>query len=69
MAGGAVRRRIRLGCQGLEVTIYTGPRLHEPVMVCHRFGKPEEEMRKLIRHAANSGITFLDTDDCYGPPH
>ncbi|XAR58177.1 Perakine reductase [Bertholletia excelsa] len=29
--------------------------------------KPEEEMIKLIHHAINSGVTFLDTSDVYGP--
>ncbi|KAE9452870.1 hypothetical protein C3L33_15225, partial [Rhododendron williamsianum] len=30
--------------------------------------KPSEEMMiKLIHHAINSGVTFLDTSDIYGP--
>ncbi|GAB2297973.1 hypothetical protein Dimus_032055 [Dionaea muscipula] len=29
--------------------------------------KPEDDMIKLIRHAIDSGITFLDTSDVYGP--
>ncbi|GFQ03610.1 probable aldo-keto reductase 2 [Phtheirospermum japonicum] len=29
--------------------------------------KPEADMIKLIHHAINSGITFLDTSDAYGP--
>ncbi|CAI0397711.1 unnamed protein product [Linum tenue] len=28
---------------------------------------PEPEMIALIRHAVNSGVTFLDTSDVYGP--
>ncbi|XP_052207295.1 probable aldo-keto reductase 4 [Diospyros lotus] len=58
-------RRIKLGSQGLEVSAqglgcmgmsaFYGP------------PKPEEEMIKLIHHAVNSGVTFLDTSDVYGP--
>ena len=29
--------------------------------------KPEQDMIKLIHHAIDSGITFLDTSDIYGP--
>jgi aryl-alcohol dehydrogenase-like predicted oxidoreductase len=29
--------------------------------------KPEQDMIALIHHAVNSGITFLDTSDSYGP--
>ncbi|KAL2242417.1 UNVERIFIED_CONTAM: putative aldo-keto reductase 4 [Sesamum indicum] len=57
--------RIKLGSQGLEVskqglgcmgmsTSYGAP-------------KPEPEMIELIHHAINSGVTFLDTSDVYGP--
>ncbi|KAK9725860.1 hypothetical protein RND81_05G174400 [Saponaria officinalis] len=58
-------RRIKLGSQGLEVSAqglgcmgmsaFYGP------------PKPEQEMVELIQHAINSGITFLDTSDVYGP--
>lgn len=57
-------RRMKLGSQGLEVSAqglgcagmsgFYGP------------PKPDEEMIKLIHHAINSGVTFLDTADCYG---
>ncbi|KAH6777744.1 oxidoreductase superfamily protein [Perilla frutescens var. frutescens] len=57
--------RIKLGSQGLEVSkqglgcmgmsAFYGP------------PKPEPDMIKLIHHAINSGITFLDTSDMYGP--
>ncbi|CAA3027927.1 auxin-induced protein PCNT115-like [Olea europaea var. sylvestris] len=57
--------RIKLGSQGLEVSAqglgcmsmsaFYGP------------PKPESDMIKLIHHAINSGITFLDTSDVYGP--
>ncbi|XP_044478020.1 probable aldo-keto reductase 5 [Mangifera indica] len=58
-------KRIKLGSQGLEVSAqglgcmgmsaFYGP------------PKPEPEMIALIHHAINSGITFLDTSDVYGP--
>ncbi|KAL6976286.1 hypothetical protein U1Q18_025074 [Sarracenia purpurea var. burkii] len=57
--------RMKLGLQGLEVSkqglgcmgmsAFYGP------------PKPEEDMIKLIHHAINSGVTFLDTSDVYGP--
>ncbi|KZV42304.1 putative aldo-keto reductase 2 [Dorcoceras hygrometricum] len=57
--------RIKLGSQGLEVSklglgcmgmsaYYGGP-------------KPEPEMISLIHHVIDSGVTFLDTSDVYGP--
>ncbi|KAJ6821274.1 putative aldo-keto reductase 2 [Iris pallida] len=66
MAGQGERlRRMKLGSQGLEVSAqglgcmgmsaYYGP------------AKPESDMISLIRHAVDSGITFLDTSDFYGP--
>ncbi|KAL4560296.1 hypothetical protein LXL04_022230 [Taraxacum kok-saghyz] len=42
-----------LGCMGMSA-FYGAP-------------KPEPDMIKLIHHAINSGITFLDTSDIYGP--
>ncbi|KAJ4956077.1 hypothetical protein NE237_012860 [Protea cynaroides] len=58
-------RKIKLGSQGLVVSAqglgcmgmsaFYGP------------PKPEEDMITLIHHAINSGITFLDTSDIYGP--
>ncbi|XP_060181504.1 auxin-induced protein PCNT115-like [Lycium barbarum] len=57
--------RMKLGSQGLEVSAqglgcmgmsaFYGP------------PKPEYEMIKLVHHAINSGITFLDTSDIYVP--
>ncbi|KAA8548320.1 hypothetical protein F0562_000004 [Nyssa sinensis] len=57
--------RMKLGSQGLEVSaqglgcmgmsFYYGP------------PKPEADMIALIHHAINSGVTFLDTSDFYGP--
>ncbi|XP_065852265.1 probable aldo-keto reductase 2 [Euphorbia lathyris] len=64
MAGVTVKR-IQLGSQGLEVSAqglgcmgmsaFYGP------------PKPDSDMITLIHHAINSGITFLDTSDVYGP--
>lgn len=42
-----------LGCMGMSA--FYGP------------PKPEDDMIALIHHAINSGITFLDTSDVYGP--
>ncbi|KAH6778197.1 oxidoreductase superfamily protein [Perilla frutescens var. hirtella] len=57
--------RIKLGSQGLQVSkqglgcmgmsAFYGP------------PKPEPDMIKLIHHAINSGVTFIDTSDVYGP--
>lgn len=57
--------RIKLGSQGLEVSAqglgcmgmsaFYGP------------PKPESDMIQLIHHSINSGVTFLDTSDVYGP--
>ncbi len=42
-----------LGCMGMSA-FYGSP-------------KPEADMIELIRYAVNSGVTFLDTSDRYGP--
>ncbi|WMV48494.1 hypothetical protein MTR67_041879 [Solanum verrucosum] len=57
--------RMKMGSQGLEVSAqglgcmgmsaFYGP------------PKPDDEMIKLIHHSINSGITFLDTSNIYGP--
>ncbi|KAG5560815.1 hypothetical protein RHGRI_003989 [Rhododendron griersonianum] len=57
--------RMKLGSQGLEVSAqglgcmgmsaFYGP------------PKPDEDMIKLIHHAIDSGVTFLDSSDIYGP--
>lgn len=41
-----------LGCMGMSGNWYGPP-------------KPEPDMIKLIHHAVNSGVTFLDTSDIY----
>ncbi|CAI9271454.1 unnamed protein product [Lactuca saligna] len=58
-------RRIKLGSQGLEVSA-----LGLGCMGMSAFygdPKPEPDMIKLIHHAINAGVTFLDTSDIYGP--
>ena len=60
-----VVQRIKLGSQGLEVSAqglgcmgmsaFYGP------------PKSESDMIALIHHAVNTGVTFLDTSDVYGP--
>jgi aryl-alcohol dehydrogenase-like predicted oxidoreductase len=57
--------RMKLGSQGMEVSLqglgcmgmsaFYGP------------PKPESDMFALINHAIESGITFLDTSDIFGP--
>ncbi|KAI3459734.1 hypothetical protein Pfo_016397 [Paulownia fortunei] len=62
---GANVPRINLGSQGLEVS--------KQGLGCMGMSasygppKPEPDMIKLILHAINSGVTFLDTSDVYGP--
>ncbi|KAM7485761.1 hypothetical protein LguiA_001770 [Lonicera macranthoides] len=50
---GIVVSKPGLGCMGMSV-------FFEPP-------KPEDEMIALIRHAIDSGVTFLGTSDFYGP--
>ncbi|PWA69224.1 Aldo/keto reductase [Artemisia annua] len=57
--------KVKLGTQGLVVSAQglgcmgmTGT---------YGLPKPEPDMIKLIHHAVNSGVTFLDTSDVYGP--
>lgn len=57
--------RMKLGSQGMEVSLqglgcmsmsaFYGP------------PKPQTDMIALIHHAIQSGVTFLDTSDIYGP--
>ncbi|GAB4844026.1 IN2-2 protein [Ancistrocladus abbreviatus] len=63
MAGAAVRR-IKLGSQGLEVSAQGLGCMG--MSMSYGPPNPEEDMIKLIHHAINSGVTFLDTPDYYG---
>lgn len=57
--------RMKLGSQGMEVSLqglgcmgmsaFYGP------------PKPDPDMIALIHHAVQTGVTFLDTSDVYGP--
>ncbi|KAL2329665.1 hypothetical protein Fmac_017246 [Flemingia macrophylla] len=57
--------RMKLGSEGLEVS--------EQGLGCMGMSaaygppKPESDMIALIHHAIQSGVTFLDTSDIYGP--
>ncbi|KAF7150175.1 hypothetical protein RHSIM_Rhsim02G0070800 [Rhododendron simsii] len=55
---------MKLGSQGLEVSAQGLGCMGMSAV----YGPPqaEEEMIKLIHHAVNSGVTFLDTSDVYG---
>ena len=57
--------RVKLGSQGLEVSaVGLGC-----MGMTGNYGpaKEEAEMIKLIHHAVEMGVTFLDTADIYGP--
>ena len=57
--------RVKLGSQGLEVS--------QQGLGCMGMSAfygppgPEQEMIDLIHHAVESGVTFIDTADMYGP--
>ncbi|KAH6778199.1 oxidoreductase superfamily protein [Perilla frutescens var. hirtella] len=57
--------RIKLGSQGLEVS----KQGLGCMSISSAYGplKPEPDLIELIHHAINSGVTFLDTSDAYGP--
>ncbi|KAL9275289.1 Auxin-induced protein PCNT115-like protein, partial [Drosera capensis] len=58
-------KRIKLGTQGLEVSVQGLGCMS--MSMAYGPPKPEDDMIKLIRHAVDSGVTFLDTSDAYGP--
>ncbi|KAG5560819.1 hypothetical protein RHGRI_003993 [Rhododendron griersonianum] len=57
--------RMKLGSQGLEVSAQGLGCVG--ISSFNDQHKPEEEIIKLIHHAVDSGVTFLDTADVYGP--
>ncbi|XP_068669574.1 probable aldo-keto reductase 2 isoform X1 [Aristolochia californica] len=61
----AVVGRIKLGSQGLEVSAQGLGCMG--MSASYGPAKPESDMIQLIHHAVNSGVTFLDTADIYGP--
>ena len=67
MATATAVKRVQLGSQGMEVSELG---LGCMTMSSAAYGGPpkdENEMIKLIHHAVNLGVTFLDTADVYGP--
>lgn len=65
MACSSVVPQVKLGSQGLVVS--------QQGLGCmgmtgnYGLPKPEPDMINLIHHAIDSGVTFLDTSDVYGP--
>ncbi|GLT37467.1 hypothetical protein SLA2020_117830 [Shorea laevis] len=57
--------RMKLGSQGLKVSAQGLGCMG--MSAFYGTPKPEPDMIALIHHAVNSGITFLDTSDVYGP--
>ncbi|GJT25281.1 probable aldo-keto reductase 2 [Tanacetum coccineum] len=57
--------RVKLGSQGLVVSAQGLGCMS--MSSFYRAAKPEADMIKLIHHAVESGVTFLDTSDKYGP--
>ncbi|KAI9119461.1 hypothetical protein K1719_009337 [Acacia pycnantha] len=57
--------RIKLGSQGLEVSAQGLGCMG--MSAFYGAPKPEPDMIALIHHAVQSGVTFLDTSDIYGP--
>ncbi|CAE5962732.1 unnamed protein product [Arabidopsis arenosa] len=58
-------RRIKLGSEGLEVSAQGLGCMG--LSAFYGAPKPENDAIALIHHAVNSGVTFLDTSDFYGP--
>ncbi|XP_028792229.1 probable aldo-keto reductase 2 [Neltuma alba] len=56
--------RIKLGSQGLEVSVQGLGCLG--MSPAHDTPKPEPDMIAVIRHAIQNGVTFLDTADVFG---
>ncbi|KAL0382861.1 UNVERIFIED_CONTAM: Auxin-induced protein [Sesamum calycinum] len=63
--GKVIVPRLKLGSQGLEVSAQGLGCMS--MSAFYGTPKPEPDMIKVIHHAINSGITFLDTSDIYGP--
>ncbi|XP_077243441.1 putative aldo-keto reductase 2 [Tasmannia lanceolata] len=65
MAAATGVRRMKLGSQGLEVSAQGLGCMG--MSAFYGKPKPEPDMIALIQHAVESGVTFLDTSDFYGP--
>jgi aryl-alcohol dehydrogenase-like predicted oxidoreductase len=57
--------RVKLGPEGFEVSALGVGCMG--ISAFYGCPTPEAEMIELIRYAVNSGVTFLDTADAYGP--
>ena len=57
--------RVKLGSQGLEVSAQGLGCMG--MSAFYGTLKPEADMIALMQHAVDSGITFFDTSDMYGP--
>ncbi|KAI3794884.1 hypothetical protein L1987_37525 [Smallanthus sonchifolius] len=57
--------RIKLGSQGLEVSAQGLGCMG--MSAFYGSPKPEPDMINVLHHAINTGVTFLDTSDVYGP--
>lgn len=65
MAEACVVKRMKLGSQGFEVSAQGLGCLG--LSSFHGDPKRETDAIALLHHAINSGVTFLDTSDIYGP--
>ncbi|ESQ29419.1 hypothetical protein EUTSA_v10023904mg [Eutrema salsugineum] len=65
MADSCGLKRMKLGSQGLEVSAQGLGCMS--LSAFYGVPKPETEAIALLHHAIDSGITFLDTSDMYGP--
>lgn len=63
--GSVKLQKMKLGSQGLEVSAQGLGCMS--MSAFYGQPKPEPDMINLIRHAIESGITYLDTADSYGP--
>ncbi|PIN09414.1 Voltage-gated shaker-like K+ channel, subunit beta/KCNAB [Handroanthus impetiginosus] len=59
--------RMKLGSAGMEVSAQGLGCMTMSTSAFYGTPKPEPEMIQLIHHAINSGVTFLDTAEVYGP--
>ena len=61
----AEAKRMKLGSQGLEVSAQGLGCMG--LSSFYGTPKPESDAMALLHHAIESGVTFLDTSDIYGP--
>ncbi|PRQ38066.1 putative perakine reductase [Rosa chinensis] len=61
------KRRMKLGSQDAERGLGSRTGLHGHVHLLCPPPKPEPDKFKLIHHAIDASVTFLDNSDVYGP--